>query len=90
MVRARPRERRSSPGERELTATAFHGESQLTVNGAARGRYLCLLDGTEPRLYETDERFGVGTALDYYAGKGRPGIESLLRQWRCCTALGAS
>ena len=79
-----------SPASGSCSATAFHGESQLTVNGAARGRYLCLLDGTEPRLYETDERFGVGTALDYYAGKGRPGIESLLRQWRCCTALGSS
>jgi hypothetical protein len=78
------------PASGSCTASAFHGESRLTVNGAARGRYLCLLDGTEPRLYETDERFGVGMALDYYASKGRPGIESLLRQWRCCTTLGAS
>ncbi|MBV8220687.1 MAG: hypothetical protein JO325_19665 [Solirubrobacterales bacterium] len=61
----------------------------MTVNGSVRGRYLCLLDGGDPRLYETDERFGVGTALDYYAGKSRSAIASLLRQWRCCTALGA-
>jgi hypothetical protein len=79
-----------SPTSGSCAAGAFHGESQLTVNGSARGRYMCLLDGGEPRLYETDERFGVGTALDYYAGKGRPAIESLLRQWRCCTTLGAS
>jgi hypothetical protein len=79
---------RLSPASGTCTAGAFHGESRLTVNGAARGRYLCLLDGGEPRLYETDERFGVGTALDYYAGKGRSAIASLLRQWRCCTTLG--
>ena len=79
-----------SPASGSCTAAAFHGESRLTVNGTARGRYLCLLDGSEPRLYETDERFGVGIALDYYGGKGRPAIQSLLRQWRCCTTLGAS
>jgi hypothetical protein len=79
-----------SPGSGSCTAGAFHGESQLTVNGTARGRYLCVLDGGDPRVYETDERFSVGTALDYYAGRGRAGIESLLRQWRCCTTLGAS
>jgi tRNA A-37 threonylcarbamoyl transferase component Bud32 len=79
-----------SPASGSCTAAAFHGESRLTGRGTARGRYLCLVDGSEPRLYETDERFGVGTALDYYGGKGRPAIESLLRQWRCCTTLGAS
>jgi hypothetical protein len=79
-----------SPASGSCTASAFHGESRLTVNGTARGRFLCLVDGSEPRLYETDERFGVGTALDYYDGKGRPAIQSLLRQWRCCTTLGAS
>ena len=79
-----------SPASGSCTATAFRGESQLTVNGVARGRYLCVVDGGDPRVYETDERFGVGTVLDYYAGKGRPAIASLLRQWRCCTTLGAS
>lgn len=79
-----------APTSGSCTADAFHGESPLSVSGAARGRYLCVLDAGEPRLYETDERFAVGTVLDYYAGKGRPGIESLLRQWRCCTTLGAS
>jgi Protein kinase domain len=79
-----------SPTSGSCTASAFHGESRLTVNGTSRGRYLCVLDAGEPRLYETDERFGVGTTLDYYGGKGRAAIESLLRQWRCCTALGAS
>ena len=78
-----------SPGTGSCTASAFHGEAQLTVNGDARGRYLCVLDGSDPRVYETDERFSVGTALDYYAGRSRAGIESLLRQWRCCTTLGA-
>jgi hypothetical protein len=47
-----------------------------------------VLGNDDARVYETDERFGVGTVLDYYAGKGRPAIESLLRQWQCCTTLG--
>jgi Protein kinase domain len=79
-----------SPASGSCTASAFHGESRLTVMGTSRGRYLCLLDGGKPRLYQTDERFGVGIALDYYRGTGRPAIQSLLRQWRCCTTLGAS
>jgi hypothetical protein len=78
-----------APSSGSCTAAAFHGESRLTVDGAARGRYLCVLDGGEPRLYATDERVGVGTVLDYYAGKGPAAIESLLRQWRCCTQLGS-
>jgi hypothetical protein len=77
-----------SPASGSCTATAFHGESPLTVNGTARGRYLCFLGTNEARLYETDDRFAVATTLDYYAGKGRPAIESLLRQWQCCTTLG--
>jgi hypothetical protein len=72
------------------TTTSFHGESPLTVNGSARGRYLCVLDAGAPRLYATDERFRVGTMLDYYGGKGPAAIGSLLREWRCCTQLGAS
>jgi len=79
-----------APSSGSCTAAAFHGESLLTVSRAGRGRYFCVLDGGEPRLYVTDERFAVGMALDYYAGKGRRAIESLLRQWRCCTTLGAS
>jgi hypothetical protein len=78
------------PSTGSCTAAAFHGESQLTVNGSPRGRYLCVLDAGEPRLYATDERFGVGTMLDYYAGKGPAAIGSILRQWRCCTQLGAT
>jgi hypothetical protein len=78
------------PSTGSCTAAAFHGEARLTVNGAPRGRYLCVLDSGEPRLYATDERFGVGTALDYYGGKGPSAIESLLRQWHCCTQLAAS
>jgi hypothetical protein len=77
-----------SPGSGTCTASAFHGESRLTVNGTARGRYLCVLGSDDARLYQTDERFAVATTLDYYAGKGRPAIESLLRQWQCCTTLG--
>jgi hypothetical protein len=77
-----------SPGSGTCTASAFHGESQLTINGTARGRYLCVLGSDDARLYQTDERFAVATTLDYYAGKGRPAIESLLRQWQCCTTLG--
>jgi Protein kinase domain len=78
---------RLTPSSGSCTPAAFHGESDLTVNGSARGRYLCVLDGGEPRLYATDERVSVGTALDYYDGKGRAAIASLLRQWRCCTEL---
>jgi hypothetical protein len=79
-----------APSTGSCTASAFHGEARLTVNGSPRGRYLCVLDAGEPRLYATDERFGVATALDYYGGKGPPAIESLLRQWRCCAQLAAS
>ena len=79
-----------APSGGSCTAQRFHGESRLPLNGGARGRYLCLLNGGDPRLYETDERFRVGTVLDYYAGKGQPAIRSLLRQWRCCTTLGAA
>jgi hypothetical protein len=78
------------PSSGSCTAAAFHGEAPLTVNGRSRGRYLCVLDSGEPRLYFTDERFGVGVVLDYYDGKGPAAIESLLRQWRCCTQLAAS
>jgi hypothetical protein len=78
------------PSTGSCTVGAFHGEARLTVNGSARGRYLCVLDAGEPRLYDTDERFGVGTMLDYYGGKGPGAIASLLRQWRCCTFLAAS
>jgi hypothetical protein len=78
-----------APSSGSCTAAAFHGEAQLTVNGAARGRYLCVTDAGEPRLYETDARYGVGTVLDFYAGKGRSAIGSLLRQRQCCTMLGS-
>jgi hypothetical protein len=78
-----------APSTGSCTAAAFHGEAQLTVNGAARGRYLCVTDAGEPRLYETDARYGVGTVLDYYAGKGRSAVGSLLRQRQCCTMLGS-
>jgi hypothetical protein len=79
-----------APSTGSCTAAAFHGEFPLIVNGAGRGRYLCVLDSGAPRLYATDERVGVGTVLDYYAGKGPAAIASLLRQWRCCAQLGAS
>jgi hypothetical protein len=76
-----------APLSGSCTAARFSGEAPLTIGGAPRGRYLCVLDSGEPRLYTTDERFAVGMMLDYYAGKGPAAIESLLRQWRCCTQL---
>jgi hypothetical protein len=77
-----------APSTGSCTAAAFHGEFPLTVNGTARGRYLCALDGGAPRLDATDERVAVGTELDYYDGKGPAAIDSLLRQWECCARLG--
>jgi hypothetical protein len=78
-----------APSSGSCTAARFHGESRLTVGGAARGRYFCVLDSGEPRLYATDERVAVGTLIDYYAGKGQAASASLLRQWRCCAQLGS-
>jgi hypothetical protein len=74
-----------SPSSGSCTPAAFRGEAAR--GGGIRGRYLCVLVDGEPRLYETDERHAVSTELDYYAGKGRRAIASLLRQWRCCTEL---
>jgi hypothetical protein len=71
-----------APDSGSCTGTAFRGE---VLYGPRTGaRYFCFVAGGEPNLVATDPRVSVGLEANIYEGTGRPAIESLLRQWRCC------
>jgi hypothetical protein len=72
-----------TPGSGACTPERFRGETVWD-----EGDLLCYVDTTgEPYLVWTDPRADVVAVANMWDRKGRPAIESLLRQWECCLGL---
>ncbi|HJV29972.1 MAG TPA: hypothetical protein VJ645_05585, partial [Gaiellaceae bacterium] len=66
----------------------FRGEIRWRADGRENGKLACFVDSeAESELFWTDTRANVGGEASVYEGTGRPAVESLLRQWRCCLGL---
>jgi TIR domain-containing protein len=76
-----------APESGSCEAARFHGETGLAGGGEGAKR-ICYIDSTdEPYIVWTDPRAVVGAVANIWEGTGRSGVESLLRQWRCCLGL---
>lgn len=79
---------RIEPAKGTCTAQNFRGEIRWRADGRENGKLACFVDSeAESELFWTDTRANVGGEASVYEGTGRPAVESLLRQWRCCLGL---
>lgn len=77
-----------APGSGTCAAQTFRGETRWSRTGGEGGDRTCYSDTDgEPYIVWTDPAADVGAVANNWDDTGRVGIESLLRQWRCCLLL---